>query len=75
MVRDTALIRAVMAENIEWVRLLITSETINLKGKLGKTALHNAVLWDYKPDSIMDVLLANGADVNILDDDGLTPPG
>ncbi|MFA6037468.1 MAG: ankyrin repeat domain-containing protein [Legionellales bacterium] len=71
--RDTALIRAVMAGNIERVRLLITPETINLKGGLGKTALHNAVLRDYRPEAILDALLANGANVNVLDDDGLTP--
>ena len=73
MLEDTALIKAVMLGDIKKVLPLINANTINAKGKLGKTALHNAVLFRDTPDDVVDALLNNGADLNVCDDNGHTP--
>jgi hypothetical protein len=73
MSKDTLLIRAVLSGDIKNVLALITPETINAKGELGKTPLQNAVLWESKFDAIVNALLSHDADVNSLDDIGHTP--
>ncbi|MFA6037471.1 MAG: hypothetical protein WC748_05050 [Legionellales bacterium] len=73
MREDNTLIRAVLIGDINRVLPLITPETINAKGKWGKTALQNAVFFSDTPDIIVNTLLNRGADVNALDDEGHNP--
>jgi hypothetical protein len=73
MPQNNALIKAVVVGNIPDVLRLIKITPVNAKGELGKTALHNAVFWESTPDIIINTLLRYDADVNALDDVGLTP--
>ncbi len=73
MPEDTRLIKAVLGGDITKVLPLITIESINAKGELGKTALHNAVLFVSTPETVVSALLNHGANINAFDDAGRTP--
>ena len=52
--------------------LLAAGADVNRRCEHGRTALHMAAAWGHA--DMVGLLLANGADPTLAEDDGLTPP-
>ncbi|OQR76185.1 ankyrin repeat containing protein-like [Tropilaelaps mercedesae] len=63
--------RAVFAQDVQKASELVRTADLSLKDKYGNTALHLAVMLGYR--EIVNLLLANGAPVQIRNAQGWTP--
>jgi ankyrin repeat protein len=68
---QTPLMLAILLQDFDFIEILAAKTNLELKDKNGRTALHYAV--DMNATTIMQTLLAAGADVNSQDRRGETP--
>lgn len=73
--KNTPLMEAALKGNLECCQKLISKSPlivdINVENLLGKTALHKAAYNGH--DGIVELLLKNGADPKLTDNDGKKP--
>ena len=71
----TPLMTAVMQKQVDVINyiLSLSTESVNIQGQHGTTALHIALLDGANRPDIVEILLRAGADTNICDDGGEYP--